>query len=203
MEGKNLASYLDKDGSVIIPVGVSGRHVHLSAEHMARLFGPGAELEPIKFLSQPGEFAAKEVVSLVGSQGYMERVRVVGPLRERTQVEISLTDSLRLGVVPPVRLSGDLTGTPGLVLVGPRGLVELEEGVILAARHIHMPTDLAERLNLRDMDVLKVKAEGPRAQIYEKVILRVRPHYVLELHLDTDEANAALLRTGDKVSLFH
>ncbi len=198
-----MASYLDKDGSVIIPVGVSGRHVHLSAEHMARLFGPGAELEPIKFLSQPGEFAAKELVTLVGSRGFIEKVRVLGPIRERSQVEISLTDSFRLGVVPPVRLSGDLEGTPGIVVVGPRGLVELKEGVILAARHIHMPKDLARRLNLQDRDLLKIKAGGPRAQIYERVILRVRPHYVLELHLDTDEANAGLLRTGDKVKLYH
>jgi acetate kinase len=182
-----------------IPLGVSAHHVHLSEEDLARLFGPGHELTPRTPLAQPGQYAADEQVSLIGPKGRIDRVRVLGPVRSKTQVEISRTEEFRLGIQAPVRLSGDLGGSPGLVLEGPAGQVRLEEGVICAQRHIHMTPEDALRFGLRDGDVLSVRAEGEgeREVIFGDVVVRVNPKYKLELHLDTDEANAAQVRTGD------
>lgn len=180
-----------------VPVGVSGRHVHLSPEHVEALFGKGHELTPIKELSQPGQFAADECVTLVGPRGSIERVRVLGPARGATQVEISKTDGFKLGVHPPVRLSGDIKGTPGIQLVGPAGTITIEEGVIVAARHIHMTPADAEKAGVKDGDVVKVRVGGDRGLIFDQVIIRVRDDFALDFHIDTDEANAAGLRTGD------
>lgn len=184
---------------VPIPIGVSAHHVHLCQEDLERLFGMDHELTPIAPLSQPGQFAAEEQVSLVGPKGRIERVRVLGPVRSKTQVEISRTEEFRLGINAPIRLSGDLNGSPGAILEGPVGQVRLEEGLICAHRHIHMTPEDALRLGLRDGDVVsvRVQGEGPREVIFGDTRVRVSPKYELELHLDTDEANAAQVSNGD------
>ena len=190
-----------KENAILVPVGVSNRHVHLSREDLAVLFGDEHELQPLKELSQPGEFAGREVVSLVGPKGVIEGVRIVGPCRKQSQVEISMTDSYRLGVKSPVRISGQLEGTPGITIIGPKGLLALPEGVIIAARHIHMPEDLARQLGIERGSMVKAHIEGIRALTLEEVAVRVNRNYRLELHVDTDEANSALLKNGDQVEL--
>jgi acetate kinase len=182
-----------------IPIGVSAHHVHLSPEHMEHLFGPGHQLTPLAPLSQPGQFAAEEQVSLIGPKGRIDRVRVLGPVRPQTQVEISRTEEFQLGINAPVRMSGDLGGSPGLILEGPAGQTRLEEGVICAHRHIHMTPEQALSFGLRDGDVVSVRteSEGQREVIFGDIVVRINPRYELELHLDTDEANAAHVSTGD------
>ena len=184
-----------------IPVGVSARHVHLTQAHVEQLFGPGHQLRPKKTL-MGGQFAAEEQVTLVGTAlRAVENVRVLGPARSASQVEVSRTDCLRLGVPAPLRESGDLAGSAPIALVGPKGAVYLEEGLIVAARHIHMgPTD-AEAAGLADGDRIRVKGQGPRGATFEQVLVRVRPDFTLEMHIDTDEANALGIQTGDVLSL--
>ncbi|AEX84803.1 phosphate propanoyltransferase [Marinitoga sp. 1135] len=185
-----------------IVVGVSNRHVHLSKEDLEILFGEGYELHPIKDLKQPGQYAAEEVVTLEGPKGKIERVRVLGPVRKETQVEISQTDAFKLGVTAPVRDSGDLDGTPGIKLIGPKGSVEIKKGLILAKRHIHMLPEDAEKYGVKDKDLVYVIVDkGDRKLIFGDVLVRVSPKYALEFHVDTDEANAALLKTGDEVKI--
>lgn len=184
-----------------ILVGVSNRHLHLSAADLETLFGPGAQLTPIKDLGQPGQYACDETVTLSGPKGSIERVRVLGPVRSRTQVEVSLTDAYRLGIRPPVRESGDLAGSAPIIIAGPCGRVDLQEGAILAWRHIHMHTDDAAAYGVKDGDVVKVRVGGDRATVFENVIIRVSDTYALEMHVDTDEANAALLQNGQAVEL--
>ncbi|RKD34278.1 phosphate propanoyltransferase [Thermohalobacter berrensis] len=184
-----------------LPIALSNRHVHLSEEHIKVLFGEGYELTKKKDLSQPGQFAAEEKVDLVGPKGTIKGVRVLGPARKETQVEISLTDSFKLGVKAPVRNSGDLDGSPGAKLVGPNGEVELEKGVIAAARHIHMHTDDAEEFGVKDKDIVKVKVGGERGLVFENVLVRVSPKYALEMHVDIDEGNAAGVKNGEMVEL--
>jgi acetate kinase len=180
-----------------IPIGVSAHHIHLSQPHVEDLFGEGHQLTPLAPLAQPGQFACEERVRLIGSRGSIDRVRVLGPARSETQVEISRTEGYRLGIHAPVRMSGDLDGSPGLILEGPAGQVELREGVIYAQRHMHMtPTD-ARRLGLESGDVVRLRVEGDREMIFGDVAVRVSPKFQLEFHLDTDEANAAELNTGD------
>lgn len=186
---------------VEVPVGVSNRHIHLCREDLETLFGPGYELTVYRELSQPGEYAARETVTIVGPRGVLEGVRVLGPVRSHSQVEIAMTDGFRVGLKPPVRESGDLEGTPGIAVVGPAGALTLPRGVILAARHIHMEADRALSLNLRDDQRVRVLVPGIREMVFNNVIVRVNPHFRLELHLDTDEANAALLANGDKVKI--
>ncbi|MEW8960122.1 Phosphate propanoyltransferase [Moorella humiferrea] len=184
-----------------VPVGVSGRHVHLTKEHFQILFGPGQELTKIRDLVQPGEFAAKETVTIVGPKGVLEKVRIIGPLRSYSQVELSRTDSFKLGVNPPVRDSGDHHNSPGCVLIGPAGVVTLTQGVIIALRHIHMPTNEARRYGLKDKDRVNVQVGGERGLIFQNVLVRVHPNYRLEFHVDTDEANACLLNNEDIVQV--
>ncbi len=180
-----------------IPIGVSAHHAHLSQEDVVRLFGPGHTLTPRAPLSQPGQFACEEQVRLIGPRGSIDRVRVLGPARSQSQVEISRTEGYVLGIHAPVRKSGDLDGTPGVVMEGPAGQIELQDGVIYAQRHMHMtPTD-ARRLGLESGDVVRVRVEGKRELIFGDVAVRVSPKFKLEFHLDTDEANAAELNTGD------
>jgi acetate kinase len=180
-----------------IPIGVSAHHVHLSQPDVERLFGPGHTLTPISPLEQPGQFASEEQVRLIGPRGTIDRVRVLGPARSESQVEIARTEGYRLGIHAPVRMSGDLDGTPGLILEGTYGQTELKNGVIFAQRHVHMtPTD-ARRLGLQNGDVVRVRVEGDRELIFGDVAVRVSPKFKLEFHLDTDEANAAQLNTGD------
>lgn len=190
-------------GTRLAPVGISNRHVHLSQEHLTPLFGPDYQLTPLKQLAQEGEFAARETVTIVGPRGVLEAVRVLGPQRALTQIEISLTDAYRLGLRPPVRHSGDLEGTPGISVVGPRGALTLEQGVILAARHLHIHPLQAQQWGLQDGERIKVRVPGERAQVLENVLVRVAEHYHLELHIDTDEANSGLLQAGDCVQVLH
>ncbi len=152
-------------------------------------------------LSQPGQFACEEKVTLVGPRGVIENVRVLGPARKQSQVEISITDSFKLGVQAPIRDSGDLQGSAGITMVGPAGSVTLKEGCIVAARHIHMHTTDARRFGVKDGDRVNVKATGPRGVVFSQVLIRVSENYRLEMHLDVDEANAAALKNGDKVEI--
>jgi len=180
-----------------VPVGVSARHVHLSPEHIAVLFGEGYALKVFKPLSQPGQFAAEETVAVIGPKGRFDKVRILGPARGSSQVEISRTDAFSLGVNPPVRESGKIEGTPGIRLVGPAGEVELERGVIVAARHIHFHTSDAERWGIADRQRLAVRVQGERPLIFEDVVARVSADFALDMHIDTDEGNAAGVKTGD------
>jgi acetate kinase len=177
-----------------IPVAISARHVHLTDAAVERLFGADHELTPRHPLSQPGQFACKETVTLVGPRRSIEGVGVVGPTRPHCQVELSRTDEFQLGVDAPVRCSGDLTGTPGIVLEGPAGRIALDDGVICAQRHIHMTPEDAERFGVEHKDIVEVAldTEG-RDLVFADVVVRVKPSYQLEMHLDTDEGNAAEL----------
>ncbi|NLT96022.1 MAG: phosphate propanoyltransferase [Clostridia bacterium] len=183
---------------LVIPVGVSNRHIHLSQEHLEALFGKGYQLNVMKEL-QPGEFAAQETVILVGPKGVYQNVRILGPVRKKTQVEISRTDGYVLGINPPLRDSGDLDGSAGATLVGPKGAVTLAEGVIVAKRHIHMPTRLAEKLGLKNNQRIDVFKDGERSLIFKEVLIRTNDNAVLEMHIDTDEANAAGISNKDTV----
>jgi acetate kinase len=186
-----------------VPVAISARHVHLTQDTIDKLFGPGHRLTEHEPLSQPGQYAAVETVTLIGPRGRLEHVRVVGPPRSADQVEISRTDEFALGIDAPVRLSGDLGHTPGITLVGPRGSVALTRGVVCALRHIHMSPRDADRLGMHDRDVVAVRIAGGRGRdvIFGDVVVRVRPDYRLELHLDTDEGNAAGVVAGDACHL--
>ena len=184
-----------------ISVGISARHVHVTEEHLELLFGPGHKLTPIKDLTQPGQFAADEKVTLVGPKGVIQRVRILGPVRKATQVEISRTDCYALGIAAPVRESGDIEGTPGIVIVGPYGPVKIDQGVIVAKRHIHFTPEDAKEFGVKDGQTVMVKTEGDRPLIFDDVVARVREDFALDLHLDTDEANAAGLNQGDMVTI--
>jgi len=184
-----------------IPVGVSVRHVHLSREHCDALFGPGYELTMRHPVSQPGQFVCRETVTLMGPKGEIQRVAIINPLRKETQVELAKTDAIVLGVNPPLRESGKLAGTPGLTLRGPAGAVAIDHGVILAHRHVHMHPDDASRMGVADGQRIQVKVDGERETTFGDVVVRVNPQYALDMHLDTDEANAAGL-TNDSVATF-
>jgi acetate kinase len=179
-----------------IPIEVSAHHVHLSGEHIEALFGAGYELTVRGDLSQPGQYACEETVDLVGPRGRVERVRILGPQRSRTQVEIAMTEEFKLGVRAPVRPSGDLEDSPGITLEGPKGALHIPEGVICSVRHIHIPPEDALALGLKDRDICMIRVEGERTLIFGDVLVRVNPDYRLAMHVDTDEANAASLRTG-------
>lgn len=180
-----------------VPIGVSARHIHLSKEHIALLFGEGYELKVMKELSQPGQFAAEETVVVEGPKGKFDTMRILGPARGGTQIEISRTDSYTLGVQPPVRESGRTEGTPGVTIRGPKGEVRLEQGVIVAARHIHFHTSDAEKWGIRDKQELRVRIGGERGLVFDHVLARVSDSYALDMHIDTDEANASGAKTGD------
>lgn len=174
-------------------IAVSAHHVHLERDHVEVLFGPGHVLQPMMRLYIDSQFACEETVDVEGPKGRVDRVRVLGPERSRTQVEISRTEEYELGIDAPVRRSGDLDGTPGLTLHGPAGKLELTEGVICAMRHIHMTPADARGFGVKAGDQVMVSVEGDRELIFGDVLVRVRPEYKLEMHIDTDEANAAEL----------
>ncbi len=190
-----------KTTEACIPVGVSGRHVHLSRAHLDALFGPGYELTKKKDLSQPGQFASEETVDIMTTKGAFTRVRILGPVRKETQIELALTDSVKLGITPPIRDSGNLDGSPGVVLVGPNGTITLDKGAIVALRHIHMTPADAERFGVKDKDIVQVECLGERGMIMGQVLVRVNDQYALEMHVDTDEGNAACLKTGDMIRI--
>jgi putative phosphotransacetylase len=180
-----------------VPVGVSVRHIHISAADLEVLYGPGHQLTPMRDLYQEGEFAAKEVVALVGPKmRILENVRILGPVRNRTQVEISRTDAIYLGLNPPVRPSGDLKGSSPITLVGPKGTLVLPEGCIVANRHVHMSPSDAQRFGLQDNDLIQVEVLGEKSLIFNNVQVRVKDNFRLEMHLDTDDANASGITTG-------
>lgn len=174
-----------------VEIGLSNKHVHLSQNDVETLFGKGAELHPTKYLKQPGQYACEEKVDVVGPKGTLKGLRVLGPTRNVTQVELSNTDCRTIGIKAPVRESGKLDGTPGCKLVGPAGEVDLPQGVIVALRHIHLNLAQAEEARVKDKDVVKVRVEGERALIFENVLVRASDSYEREMHIDTDEGNAA------------
>lgn len=173
-----------------VPVGISNRHIHLSQADLDQLFGAGYQLTPMKELSQPGQFACKETVTICGPKGAIEKVRVLGPVRKETQIEIVAGDCFKLGVKAPAKLSGDLAGTPGITVVGPKGSVQTAQGLIVAQRHIHMASADAQAYGVQDGQIVKIRVGGLRGGIYDNVAIRVTTSSKLECHLDTEEANA-------------
>lgn len=185
-----------------VPVGVSNRHIHLSVDDAETLFGKGYQLTPLKDLSQPGQFACKETLTIVGpSLRPIENVRVLGPVRKASQVEISRTDSFTLKVKPPVRESGDIAGSAPITIIGPKGVVQLKEGCIIANRHIHMSTAEGAQFGLADGDYVDVETSGERRTKFYDVQVRVNKDFRLEMHIDTDDANAAGIGNGAKVKI--
>lgn len=190
----------EEDGFVV-PVGVSARHVHLSKEDLETLFGKGYELTKKKEL-MGGQYAAEECVTIVGLKlRAMENVRILGPLRKQSQVEISATDSVKLGIKAPIRESGDVKGSAPIALVGPKGVIYLKEGCIIAKRHIHMSPSDAKAAGVHNGEIVSVKAENERGTIFNHVTIRVDDSYTLEMHIDTDEANASNIKTGNMVRI--
>ena len=184
-------------------VSISARHVHLTDEHVATLFGAGVKLTPHRPLYQDGFFAAEQTVMIVGPRRRMlPAVRVLGPTRAHSQVELALTDAISLGIDAPVRLSGNIQGTPGCVLVGPAGVVNLTQGVIRAERHVHMAPRHAQKHGVAHHDKINLRIRSSCPTVFEGLIVRVDPHSKLEVHLDTDEGNAAHLDKADHVELF-
>jgi putative phosphotransacetylase len=184
-----------------IPAAVSARHIHLSAAHRDALFGTGYALKKQRALSQPGQYACEEKLSVAGPKGRIDGVRILGPERPETQVEVSMTDTFALGIPAPVRMSGNITGTPGCRLVGPRGEIALDKGVIVAARHLHISAQEAAAYGLKNGDIVSARKRGERAVVLGNVAVRAGEAHSLELHIDTDEANAAGIQSGDLLEL--
>lgn len=179
-----------------VPVEVSARHIHLTAAHLAELFGKEYQLSAVKNLSQPGEFASSALLDIRTDKSTLKGVRVLGPVRSYSQVEISRTDARFLGLSPAIRESGDIKGTPGITLIGPNGSVTLEEGVVLAFRHIHCSSEKARELGLKHGQFVKARIDGARALVFENVMFKVADNYDWHLHLDVDEGNAAGVEPG-------
>ena len=191
----------DKGNGFMVPIGVSARHVHLTQEHVEALFGPGYQLTKKKYL-MGGQFASNEKVTIVGLKlRAIENVRVLGPVRKNTQVEISATDAISLGVKAPIRESGNIAGSAPIAIIGPKGAVYLNEGCIVAKRHIHMAPKDAMAAGVHDGDIVSVKADNERGTIFNNVQIRVDDSFTLEMHIDTDEANAAQIKSGDTVRI--
>lgn len=179
-----------------IPVSMSNRHIHISKEHLEILFGKGHELTVMKDLSQPGQYACEEKVDIVTNKSTIKGVRILGPTRPETQIEISMYDARTLGIEAIVRPSGKLNETPGCTLLGPKGEVKLNKGVIVAARHIHMHTDDAPKFGVKDNDIVSVRVGDLRSIVFENVVVRVHPQYALDMHVDIEEGNAAGISNG-------
>ncbi len=191
----------ESSNGYLVPVGVSARHVHLTQEHVEILFGKGYQLTKKKEL-MGGQFAANEQVTIVGLKlRAIENVRVLGPVRKASQVEISKTDAVKLGISAPIRESGNIAGSAPVAVVGPKGAVYLEEGCIVAQRHIHMSPEDAQAAGVCDSQIVSVKADNERGTILNHVKIRVDESFTLEMHIDTDEANAGSIRTGDTVTI--
>jgi acetate kinase len=177
-------------------VEISAHHIHLTQEHVEALFGKGHQLTKHADLSQPGQYACKEQLTIVGPKGRIERVRILGPARKYTQVEIAMTEQFKLGIHPPIRESGDISDTPGCILESPNGSVSIDRGVICALRHVHMSPEDALRYGVRDKSFVRVRIAGDRELIFGDVLVRVDPSFKLAMHIDTDEGNAANVKTG-------
>jgi putative phosphotransacetylase len=195
---EEIAKRLERSKSPI-PVGISNRHLHLSQDDWDKLFGKDSAPRKFRDVKQPGFWAAHEVVSIEGPKGKLENIRLVAPHRAKTQIEISKTDAQILGLRPPIRDSGDLQGSTPVKVVGPKGSIEIKEGLILARRHIHFHPLEAKAMGIKDGEVVRVRAGigGIRELVFEQVLCRVSDKFSLELHLDTDEANAAFVKNGD------
>lgn len=187
---ENLVATGEKNCTSGIPVGVSNRHLHLSQEDLNKLFGEGYQMKKMKDLSQPGQYACNETVTICGPKGAIEKVRILGPVRSKTQIEIMIGDCFKLGVEPQVRMSGDLKGTVGITIIGPRGSVQTKEGLIVAQRHIHMTLKEAQRRGVYDGQIVSIQFNGLRGGIYSNVAVRANDASALECHIDTEEANA-------------
>ena len=195
-----------RQGQVSSPqlvVNVSARHMHISPGDLEKLFGPGYQLTPMRPLYQPGHFAAKETVTLIGPRSRLiSNLRILGPCRPLTQIELAFTDAITLGIENlPVRMSGDIAGTPGAYVMGPAGMIEMKEGVIRAARHVHMSPADALYYGVKHKDLMKLKVGGPAGCVLDQVIVRVDPAVKLEVHIDTDEANGCGLSLNPEVEL--
>ncbi len=192
-----------KRSKLDIPAGVSVKHCHLTKEHFKILFGASAEPKRVKDIKQPGFYAAEEMIDVQGPKGVLKKIRLVAPYRDHTQIEIAVSDALAIGLKPPVRESGDVKGSAGAILIGPAGKVEIKEGVIIAQRHLHFSPSEAKSLAIASGEVVRVRAgaNGGRSTVFEDVVVRVSEKYSLEFHVDTDEANAAGIRTGDIVHI--
>ena len=205
MEKKDIRnavlSHLAVMGTKYVPAGVSARHVHLSREDLDRLFGPGCALHPCKALSQPGQFAAQERVTVSGPRGELANVRVLGPVRGQTQVELTFSEAKKLGIPGQIRMSGDVDGTPGCTLKGPAGQLVIPQGVIVPARHLHLSPQQAACFGLKDGQAVSLRMGGQRGGVLDQVICRVGEGHDLEVHLDTDEANALCITDGDLLEL--
>ncbi|MHB8073969.1 phosphate propanoyltransferase [Desulfosporosinus fructosivorans] len=189
LEAIKEGGYLTKDLSSI-PVGISNRHIHLSQADLETLFGTGYQLTKTKDLSQPMQYACKETLIIAGPKGAIEKVRILGPTRSESQIEILQADCFKLGITAPVRLSGDLQGTPGITLIGPKGSILLSKGLVIAQRHIHMTLDDALNLGVTDGEQVTVQIDGLRGGTYSNVVIRANNTSALEFHIDTEEANA-------------
>ena len=198
-----IDSLAKKDGSTgfLVPIGVSARHIHLTQADVETLFGKGYKLTKKKDL-MGGQFASNEVVTIVGLKlRAIENVRILGPVRKASQVEVSATDAIKLGIKVPVRESGNIAGSAPIAVVGPKGVIYLKEGCIVAKRHIHMSPADAEKAGVKNGDIVSVRVENERATTFNNVLIRVDPSFTLEMHIDTDEANAAEISTGMKAEI--
>ena len=192
-----------KRSKLDIPAGVSVKHCHLTRQHFKILFGASAEPKRVKDIKQPGFFAAEEMIDVKGPKGVLKKIRLVAPYRDHTQIEISVSDAMAIGLKPPVRESGDVKSSAGATLIGPAGQIEIKEGVIIAQRHLHFSPSEAKSLGIASGEVVRVRAGagGGRSTVFEDVVVRVSDKYSLEFHVDTDEANAAGIKTGDVVHI--
>lgn len=191
----------EQTGKRFVPAAGSNRHIHVSEQDLQTLFGKGYALTPERPLSQPGQFAAKETVSIAGAKGRIDQVRVLGPARGKTQVEIFVADAFKLGIAPVIRISGDIEGTPGATIIGPAGTLELTHGVIVAKRHVHISTEQAAWLGLQNGDLVSIRKDGVRALVFEQVPVRCGAGHDLELHLDLEEANAGGIKNGELLEI--
>lgn len=196
---ENLQQYAEVKTQV--PVGVSARHIHLEKKDLNTLFGEGYKLTHFKPLSQPGQFAAEESVDLIGPKGTISKVRILGPERPDTQVEVSMSDARKLGLNPPVRTSGNVKSTPGITIRGPKGEITIAQGVIIADRHIHMTPEDSRSYNVSDGEKVKLIVDGEKGGVLSNVTIRVSEKYALDCHIDTDDASAFQIKQGQMLTI--
>lgn len=184
-----------------VKLGISARHIHVSQGDLDKLFGLGTVLHPVKELGQPGQFACEERVDLVTPKGAIQGLRILGPVRKQTQIELAPADARKIGLILPIRDSGDLAGSPGVKIIGPKGEVTIAEGVIIASRHVHLDIATAAEWKVKDKQLVKVRVTGKRSVVFEDVLVRVRDDFAPEMHIDTDEGNACLAENEDMVEV--